>query len=280
MKLRRNRGIAGGGSRGARRDLGRSDPGSVEGVRLGFEEDAKTEKESLRIALDAALCLANTVGGTVVFGLDDDVAGSASFVGTTLDAARVKKYIYDNSRPRLLVRAAEDRYHDCRLLALDTHADHDIYSDTKGRAPHRIGTDCAGMDPATQQRLRESAEGLTPLGCRRRGTRSTRQPGCWKLGVDWPGWMEPSLSTSTGSRQEQSHARWSASPVPRSHRQRLDSPGLPAGGPGGRRAFALRARGHLTWPVGCRGYGQEHPHASLETAEPCVDGCRTDAATG
>lgn len=139
-------------------------PDSVESARLDFKEDARTIKESCRVALDTALCLANTVGGFVVFGLDDDVAGPNALVGSTVDPATVRRFIHDNSRPRLLVDADEATYRDVRLLVVVVHADHDLYSDTKGRAPHRAGTTCVGMDPATQHRLREERRGFDPSG--------------------------------------------------------------------------------------------------------------------
>lgn len=135
-------------------------PATVEGTTLDFKEDSPAEKESLRVALDAALCLANTIGGAVLFGMDDDVAGPRAFVGTHLDPVRVRKYIHDNSRPRLLVEASEEHYRGHRLLAVYIRADQEIYADAKGRAPHRIGTDCVGMDPATQLRVREERRGF------------------------------------------------------------------------------------------------------------------------
>lgn len=133
-----------------------------ENGRLDFKEDALTDKEAHRIVLDAALCLANTAGGTVVLGVDDDVRGPDALVGTTLDPIRVKKYVHDNSRPRLLVDVTEERYRDCRLIIVVVRPDQEIYADARGRAPHRIGTDCVGMDPATQQRLREERQGFDP----------------------------------------------------------------------------------------------------------------------
>ncbi len=116
----------------------------------------------MRVALDAVLCLANTVGGHVIFGVEDHAAGPAAFVGSGLDSTEVRKYVHDNSRPHLLVEADEVSYRAVRLLAISVQTDHDIYSDVKGRAPHRIDTDCVGMDPATQQRLREERRGFDP----------------------------------------------------------------------------------------------------------------------
>jgi ATP-dependent DNA helicase RecG len=136
--------------------------GDQETVRLDFKEDAPTDKESCRIVLDAALCLANTSGGAVVVGVDDDGRGPDALVGTTLDAVKVKKYVHDNSRPRLLVDVTAENYRGHRVLVVVVRPDHEIYADTRGRAPHRIGTDCVGMDPATQQRLREERLGFDP----------------------------------------------------------------------------------------------------------------------
>lgn len=136
--------------------------GGQETGRLDFKEDAPTDKESYRIVLDAALCLANTAGGAVVLGVDDDGRGADAFVGTRLDATMVKKYIHDNSRPRLLVDVTDVRYRGRRVLVVAVRSDQEIYADSRGRAPHRIGTDCVGMDPATQQRLREERRGFDP----------------------------------------------------------------------------------------------------------------------
>ncbi|WP_129670193.1 ATP-binding protein, partial [Phytoactinopolyspora endophytica] len=135
---------------------------SKEDTRLDFKQDARSKKESMRVALDAVLCLANTVGGHVIFGVEDHAAGPAAFVGSGLDSTEVRKYVHDNSRPHLLVEADEVSYRAVRLLAISVQTDHDIYSDVKGRAPHRIDTDCVGMDPATQQRLREERRGFDP----------------------------------------------------------------------------------------------------------------------
>lgn len=137
---------------------------SVETTRVDFKEDAASEKDSYRVVLDAVLCFANTVGGCVVVGVDDDRAGPDALVGSSLDPERIKKYVYDNSRPRLLVDCHATTYRGTRLVVVDVLADEEIYADAKGRAPHRIGTDCIGMDPATQQRLREERRGFDPSG--------------------------------------------------------------------------------------------------------------------
>lgn len=134
----------------------------AETERLDFKEVAATPKDSFKIILDAALCLANTSGGWVVVGIDDDQAGPSCFLGSSLNPVAVKKYVHDNSRPRLLVDCDEEFFNGVRLLVVTVRADQEIYADTRGRAPHRIGTDCVGMDPATQKQLRDARQSFDP----------------------------------------------------------------------------------------------------------------------
>ena len=133
---------------------------SVESVRLDFKQDARTEKESLRIATDAALCLANTDGGAVVFGVADDPGGEHAFLDSALDPLAVRKYVADNTRPQLLVEVGERTFRGHRLVVITVEADQELYADVRGRVPHRVGTDCVGLDPSTQQRLREDRRGF------------------------------------------------------------------------------------------------------------------------
>ncbi|HVS68792.1 MAG TPA: ATP-binding protein [Mycobacteriales bacterium] len=141
---------------------GGAKPSSLETTRLDFKQDASSEKESLRVALGASLCFANTVGGTIVFGVEDDASGPTAIVGTTIDPAAITKFVHASSQPHLLVECREETYRGARLVIIDVRADQEIYADSKGRAPHRIGTDCVGMDPAMLQRLREERRGYDP----------------------------------------------------------------------------------------------------------------------
>ena len=142
--------------------MGRGEGRGCGGSPPGFQQDGRGVKESYRIALDAALCLANTVGGSVVFGVVDDAAGAAALVGSGLDPVEVRRYVHDNTRPQLLVEVVEHEFRGHRLVVLVVEADQELYCDNRGRAPHRIGTECVGMDPATQQRVREERRGFDP----------------------------------------------------------------------------------------------------------------------
>jgi ATP-dependent DNA helicase RecG len=126
---------------------------------LDFKQDGATDKETIRILLDAALCLANSRGGSVVLGVSDKIAGPAALLGTRLAAAAVRTSVHANSRPPLLVDVAEGDYRGHRLLVVGVPESTEIHADGRGRAPRRVGTDCRGMDPSEQQRLREDRAG-------------------------------------------------------------------------------------------------------------------------
>lgn len=135
---------------------------SLESEHVDFKEDARSVKESHRIALDAALCFANASGGSVLFGVKDAEAGPSAFVSSGLVADEVRKYIHENSRPHLLVDVHEVTFRGARLIVVAVVPDEEIHSDARGRVPHRVGTDCLAMDPAAVQRAREDRQAYDP----------------------------------------------------------------------------------------------------------------------
>lgn len=136
-----------------------ADEGSVadaeEGQRLDFKQQASTQKDSFREIADTAACLANTDGGWIVVGVADRGTGTDALLGTTLEAARVRKQVRDLTRPPLDVAVDEFEFRGSRLLLVEVRPGDDFVSDQKGRAPRRYGRDCVGMDPVQQRQLRE-----------------------------------------------------------------------------------------------------------------------------
>jgi ATP-dependent DNA helicase RecG len=123
---------------------------------LDFKEDHRDGvKGTLRVLLDAALCLANAKGGHVVLGVRDKAGGPTALIGTDLDPETVRQSINTKSHPRLLVEVEAVDYQRTRLLVVSVPEGREIHADAKGRAPRRIGTDCVPLDPAGQARLRE-----------------------------------------------------------------------------------------------------------------------------
>ena len=72
-----------------------------ESMELEFKTDGRSVKDDLANIADAAACLANATGGTLVVGVDDKIAGPAAFVGTTLDPEKTRLRIYEITQPPL-----------------------------------------------------------------------------------------------------------------------------------------------------------------------------------
>lgn len=117
-------------------------------------------KEVDRIIADAAICFANGRGGTIVLGVDDELAGEAAFTGTSLEPPYVKRRIYELSRPALLVDVATLDARGVRLLAVHVPESADVHSDTHGRTPQRVNRDCLPLDATAIYRLREDRHGV------------------------------------------------------------------------------------------------------------------------
>lgn len=124
------------------------------------QESGRGEGETLRILIDAALCLANARGGVLILGVSDKLAGRAALLGTTLDPDVTRLKIHSSTRPPLLVDVHVELFEGRRLLLVVVPEGGEIYADAKGRAPRRIGTNCFGMSPEEQQRLREERSGV------------------------------------------------------------------------------------------------------------------------
>jgi ATP-dependent DNA helicase RecG len=140
-------------SRGAR-------AADLESSTLEFKQDGRSVADALENVADAAICLANTAGGTIVIGVSDRHGGQDAFVGTRIDAEAVKRRVYQLSTPPLLVNVSETTRFGARLLLVFVPQGMDIHADTQGRALRRVGTDCLPMTPNEQLRLREDRQGF------------------------------------------------------------------------------------------------------------------------
>jgi ATP-dependent DNA helicase RecG len=142
------------------RIAGGDTPAALEYELLDFKEPAKSEKATIKSVADAAICLANHRGGTVVLGLDDDMAGPEAFVGTTLDPKRLQRQIVDLTEPPLLVDVREQHAHGAQLLVVRVPESPDVHADKQGRALKREHRDCLPLSPERQLRVREEKQGL------------------------------------------------------------------------------------------------------------------------
>ena len=125
---------------------------------LDFKEEKQSKPETEKMLAEAAICFANSAGGTIVLGIRDKFRGLNAFVGTNIEVGKVKQRIYELSRPPLNVEAYFHHvYHNVMIISVPQSSD--IHSDTQGRAYQRINTDCLPMDPDQQARLREERRG-------------------------------------------------------------------------------------------------------------------------
>ena len=135
-------------------------PADLEGETLEFKQDKARPEETERDLAEAAICLANGSGGTIVLGVADRESGPMAFKGTALDVDRLRQSIYAATKPNLLVSVAELTHAGVRLLVLAVPEGLDVYADSKGRPYRRVGDQCLPMAPADVSRLRDDRLGV------------------------------------------------------------------------------------------------------------------------
>ncbi|QJD16570.1 RNA-binding domain-containing protein [Paracoccus sanguinis] len=131
----------------------------LEGETLDFKQDKSTPKETFKMLSEAAICFANSSGGSIVLGVADKVRGEEAILGTSLEPAEVKERIYQLTTPPLNV---EVRRHQkfSNVLLIQVPQSAAIHADPQGRATLRINKDCLPMSPSDQVRVREEKGGV------------------------------------------------------------------------------------------------------------------------
>jgi ATP-dependent DNA helicase RecG len=126
---------------------------------LDFKEwKVRSQKDALEMVVEAAVCMANGGGGTVVFGVNDRAmsrAGAIPGVPLEVDINRLKKAVYDSTDPKitpvfeeLLVPEGSGR-----LLVMQIYPGLPPYTDTSGRGKIRIGKDCQPLTGTLRRRI-------------------------------------------------------------------------------------------------------------------------------
>lgn len=119
-------------------------PHELESETLDFKTQGRSVPDTLRDLAEAATCLANSSGGSIVVGVADNKRGSAAMIGTDLDATRVKRRIFELTDPRLTVSVDEMTGAGNRLLVITVPSSPDVHA-VGGRSTERIGTSCEPM---------------------------------------------------------------------------------------------------------------------------------------
>ncbi len=135
-------------------------PADLETSQLDFKQQPDSKPDAIRVLVEAAVCFANSAGGTIVMGVANGRAGATALVGCDLDPTVVQRRIHELTEPPLMVGARADEHAGTVLLVVDVFQSFEIHADKQGRASHRIGTDCVPMTPQEHRRLREERLGV------------------------------------------------------------------------------------------------------------------------
>lgn len=97
---------------------------------------AKNMKERINLAVDELIAFANTKGGTVFLGIEDngEITGCYDY-----DCQNIIEAIYDKTRPSLFTEIEEIDYRGNKILAISVERDGTTYATTDGRCLRRLG---------------------------------------------------------------------------------------------------------------------------------------------
>lgn len=120
----------------------------LESDQVEFKTVGRSVPDALVDLAEAAACLANARGGSVVVGVADDVAGPAALVGVgNLDPVRTQRRIYELTDPALVVTVEPLQVHGVTLLRITVPRSPDVHQ-VGGRATERVGSSCEPMSAA------------------------------------------------------------------------------------------------------------------------------------
>jgi ATP-dependent DNA helicase RecG len=139
------------------RRVGTDGPGSsFESELLEFKRADGASRDVYDRVADAAVCLANARGGSIVLGVDDKAAsrtGAVLGVKPEMTPDVVRKAIYDRTQPHMIVMARDVQVDEIRLIVLDVPQGLEPCANQKGLATRRLGTECLPFTPDQQREL-------------------------------------------------------------------------------------------------------------------------------
>ena len=132
---------------------------SLEGQNLDFKEDSSSFKDTAKLMAEAAACFANANGGTLVLGVRDRPGGPDAIVGTSLDANRLARQIYELTDPGLTVAAQEFDFRGTTLIEVRVPQGQEVHQ-VGGRATKRRAEDCIRLSSGDIARLMNDRRGV------------------------------------------------------------------------------------------------------------------------
>lgn len=126
---------------------------------LDFKQwDAQSREKAVQTLVRMAVCMANGGGGTVVFGVADQIVGRAQAVQgipLEIDTNLLKKAVYDQTDPKIMPVFEDLAVPEGtgRLLLMHIHPGLPPYTDTSGRGTLRIGKDCQPLTGTLRRKI-------------------------------------------------------------------------------------------------------------------------------
>ncbi len=134
-------------------------PQSLEGQNLDFKEDSSAFKDTAKMMAEAAACFANASGGTLVLGVRNQPGGPDAILGTSLEANRLARQIYELTEPGLTVAAQELDFRGKTLIEVRVPQGQDVHM-VNGRATKRRADACIAMSSGDIARLMNDRRGV------------------------------------------------------------------------------------------------------------------------
>lgn len=132
----------------------------LEGHTLEFKTEKASLKETAQDLVEAALCFANSNGGTVVVGISDTERGPGAFIGSATDPSVLRTKIYELTEPPLTVEVEPVTFAEASLLVITVTEGVAVHTTKKGVATRRQESSCLPMRPDAIARLAEERRGL------------------------------------------------------------------------------------------------------------------------
>lgn len=138
-------------------------PRELESQTLDFKEfkppagnDRDPLKRGATDLAEAAACLANGIGGSIVVGIRDNAPGHKAVAGLPegLDAEDLRHRIYRLTSPNLVVDVAQRSVRHGQILVIGVQAGFDLHR-AGGKLRERIDTACEPMTPEREARVRD-----------------------------------------------------------------------------------------------------------------------------
>lgn len=112
--------------------------GETDTVEFKSWTKAKNTKERVALAIDELIAFANSKGGTVYFGVEDDTH-EVTGCDPKYDGQRLIESIYDKTRPPLFTDISDFMYEGKTVIAISVKQDGTTYATTDGRCLKRLG---------------------------------------------------------------------------------------------------------------------------------------------